>query len=106
MDRLDAEATDDALRVLRDLAAWELTPHAWERAAAFLERIADALETDDAYALRRAVAGLESTVRVKALRIGSDDVRGVPQVVLERQMALVHALVERRAAPEGGDRAR
>jgi hypothetical protein len=102
MDRLDAEATGDALRVLRDLAAWELTPQGWERAAIFLDRVAAALEPVDAYALRRAVAGLESTVRVKALRIGSDDVRGVPPVVLERQMTLIHQLVERRSPPDGG----
>src|SRR4051794_17639078 len=93
MDRLDADATADALRVLQDLAAWELPPPAWERAAIFLSRIDAALTAADAYELRRAVAGLESTGRMKALRIGSDDVRGIPPVVLERQMALVHVLV-------------
>jgi hypothetical protein len=42
---------------------------------------------------------------VKALRIGSDDVRGIPPAVLERQMTLIHQLIERRSPPDG-DRAR
>jgi hypothetical protein len=105
----DAETVDDALDVLQDLASWELAPQRWEQVARILERIAAAAAARDAEDLRGAVADLELSGPVRALRIGGAGASGIPEPVLDRRNTLVHALSQERSpgsatgpAPEAG----
>jgi hypothetical protein len=101
----DAESVDDALDVLQDLSSWELAPHRWEQVARILERIAAAAATHDGEDLRGAVADLELSGPVRALRIGGAGASGIPEPVLDRLNTLVHTLSQERptgSAPEAG----
>jgi hypothetical protein len=103
----DAETVDDALDVLQDLVLWELAPQRWEQVGEILERITAALAARDADDLREAVADLELSGPVRALRIGSASTGGIPEPVFDRRNTLVHSLSNeqsRRSAttPEGG----
>lgn len=102
---LDAETVGDALDVLQDLVLWELAPERWEHVGVVLGHITTALAGREAEALRDAVADLELSGPVRALRIGSADEHGIPEPVLELRNTLVHRLTreqrrteERRAA--------
>ncbi len=96
----DAETVGDALDVLQEIVLWELLPERWEQVGRILDRITAALAANDVEDLRDAVADLELTGPVRALRIGGTGERGIPEPVLERRNTLVHALTEeRRAAP-------
>ena len=103
-DDWDAESVGDALDVLRDLLWWELVPARWERVDRLLVRIAAAFAAGDATELREAVADLELSGPVKAIRIGSTAVAGIPEPVLDRRNTLVHTLSQQRPKPpaEGG----
>lgn len=94
---LDAETVEDALDVVQDLVLWELTPQRWGRVQEILANIAAALTARDAVALREAVAELELSGPVRALRIGSKEVIGVPEPVVGQQYPLEHALVVERS---------
>jgi hypothetical protein len=95
----DAETVDDALDVLQDLVLWELVPERWARVDSIIDRITVALAARDAGDLRDAVADLELSGPIRALRIGSTGERGIPEPVLDRRNSLVHALTaEKKAA--------
>ncbi|WP_305785579.1 CATRA system-associated protein [Symbioplanes lichenis] len=100
-DGWDAETVGDALDVLQDLVLWQLVPDRWSQVDRLLGRIAAAFAAGDADEVRAAVAYLELSGPVRALRIGTAGVDGIPEPVLERRNTLVHALVreQRRAAP-------
>ena len=99
-DDWDAETVGDALDLLQDLVLWELVPGRWEQVGAILDRITAALTTHDAEQLRDAVADLELSGPVRALRIGSTGERGIPEPVLDRRNTLVHTLAEERKLAE------
>lgn len=102
----DAETVGDALDVLQDLVLWELGPERWQQVDAILGRITSALATRDIEDLRDAVADLELSGPVRALRIGSTSERGIPEPVLERRNTLVYALTEERQVATGTEAGR
>ena len=98
-DNWDTETVDDALDVLQDLVLWELVPERWELVDRLLGRIGAAFVAGDADELREAVADLELSGPVRALRIGGTTVQGIPEPVLDRRNTLVHTLSQQRPKP-------
>jgi hypothetical protein len=89
---LDDETVADALDVLEDLAEWQLAAPRWERVHGILDRLAGALGAGDTAGVRAAVADLELSGPVRALRIGTADTDGIPEPVLDRRNTMLHQL--------------
>jgi len=98
-DGWDDETVDDALDVLQDLVLWELVPERWDQVDRLLTRIGEAFAAADADEFRAAVADLELSGPVRALRIGGTNVIGIQEPVLERRNTLVHTLNQQRRQP-------
>jgi hypothetical protein len=96
----DAATLDDVLDVLHDIVLWELTPARWAQVEQLLDRVAAAHAAGDTEELRVIAADLERSGPTRALRIGSTTITGIPERVLDRRHALVHAL-SREQPPTG-----
>src|SRR5262245_22139687 len=88
----DSETVNDALGVLGDLPLWQLSPPRWAQVGQTLDQLATAYLTGDVYGFRDAVADLELSGPVRALRIGSTQATGIPEPVLERRNSMVYEL--------------
>ncbi|MEU4222384.1 CATRA system-associated protein [Actinoplanes sp. NPDC026623] len=99
---MDDETLGDALDVLRDVVLWELTPQRWDQVGRLIGQISAAYAGSDPDGVREAIADLELNGPVRALRIGTTTVTGVPEPVLDRCNELVHTLVAERAGQATG----
>lgn len=99
---LDEEIIADAVDVLEDSAEWMLAEARWERVLSIIDRLSRALEALDAEAFQAAVADLELSGPVRALRIGTAETYGIPEPVLDRRNTMLNEL-RAGAKPAGSD---
>lgn len=102
---IDRETVTGALELLEDLSVWELAPQRRESVLGIsvlgiLDRIAEACQEGDLSRLRRAIAELELSGLVRALRIGTTTPTKAPQPVLDRCTTLLHELGAGQAQPD------
>jgi hypothetical protein len=89
---LDPDSSARTRELLDAVPRWEMHADRWDRAAALLVEVAEALADRDRIALQAALDALESAGPAKATRIGTTPVVPAPEPVLDRVAALVYRI--------------
>lgn len=89
---LAAQATAEAIDVLRDVLVWELALPRWQEVERVVESMQTASATADVDTLREITADLELLGPVRITRIGATPQVPAPDRVRERTNYLIHSL--------------
>ncbi len=95
---VDSLAREDALDVLRDARAWQLTAGRWKVVAQTVDALGAALVVGDTAAFREAVGELERVGPIRAKRFGEEPTVSAPdELVRERISELIDSLEDSRS---------
>jgi hypothetical protein len=88
----DAEVLQEALQVVEDAIAWELSPAHWEAIEPLLDALASALRSGDEAALISATTDLQLYSPVRIITLGSKSSVPPPPPVRYLLNTLVHSI--------------